>query len=65
MVKEGTTIYEVDFFDQIHSGSAVKADSNYRCFISDRQGDYLSLGCAGGKSIIVKKADAIYPPLQE
>lgn len=60
-VKAGTSIYEVDLFNQINTVEATSTENDHHCFISDQQDDYLAVGCGGGKSFVVSVKDVIFP----
>jgi hypothetical protein len=56
-----TPIYNVDLSGAITKVENETTQFEKYCFISDDQGEYVALGCAGGESIIVEKSEIRYP----
>ncbi|MFD1737224.1 hypothetical protein ACFSCX_11740 [Bacillus salitolerans] len=64
IVPEQTPIFNVDFSGEIQMVENTTTQSTKQCFISDEQDDFFALGCGGGESLIVKKSQVVYPPIE-
>lgn len=62
-IKENTNVHKVDLFTEIQSSEATKAEIEQTCVLTDEQGEFVALSCAGGANYIVNKSEVMYPPL--
>ncbi|WP_456279118.1 hypothetical protein [Bacillus sp. AK128] len=63
-LKKGTPVYQFGLFNELQAVEPVEIDMDQNCFVSDRQDDFLALGCAGGTSYIVSKEFVVFPEVK-
>ncbi|WP_246941640.1 hypothetical protein [Bacillus pinisoli] len=64
VIKKGTSVYKVEISNQSEAVEPFLLEDEQICFVSDRQGEHVALGCADDSSYIVHKHEIVYPDVK-